>query len=252
MEMKTQKPGKIAKVMKKAKGTARNIFYALLITGTMTSSLNNVIAQEKQLAFPANKGKKPDKPLVVKPNLSLKAFGRMYDGGKTTGLGIGVNYGFDIGTVSTGGSISLVNVIDGKTKVEEAGLWAGVPIGSLYAVGYVYQDLFFIAPAPTYGMNVSGYGVKLGGEVAPYKGANGFWLGYIKVPLGSGSLVPGVGIAGWGPDGWQGGPKKLVLTFMTSHKIGEKLDVSTETFYGKPFDGKGSLNFRITVSAPVL
>lgn len=186
------------------------------------------------------------KELVLKPHLGLKGFGRAYDGGKTAGIGLGVEPSLDVGKVSIGGSFSPVKEGD-KARVKESGVWASAPVGKTNVVAYAYQDLFFQAPALTYGAAASGYGMKAGAEIAPYSGADGFWDAYVKVPRGS--FTPGVTVVGWGSDGWKGGPKKIALIFAVQHRIAEKLKLTTETSYGKMFSGgDGSLRFRVTAS----
>ncbi len=188
------------------------------------------------------------KALVLKPHLGLKGFGRLYDGGNTAGAGVGfgVEPGLDIGKVSVGGSFSPVK--EAKViKVEEGSVWVSAPVKKIDATLYVYRDLFFLAPAATYGASASGHGVKAGAEIAPYAGADGFWDVFINVPRGS--FTPGVAIAGWGNDGWKGGPEKILLTLSTEHTIVKEVKLTTETLYARQFSGgDGNLHFRMTVS----
>lgn len=147
------------------------------------------------------------KGLVLKPHLGLKGFGRLYDGGNNAGagIGLGVEPGLDIGKVSVGGSFSPV-MEDKAFKVEESSVWVSRPVGKIDASVYAYQDLFFQTPTMAYGASAAAYGVKAGAEIAPYTGADGFWDVYADVPRGS--FTPGIVIAGWGNDGWKGGPEK--------------------------------------------
>ena len=93
-----------------------------------------------------------------------------------------------------------------------------------------------------YGTIVKGYGVKLGFEVAPYKDADGYWCGFVKVPIGS--FTPFVAVAGWGNDGWQGAPQKVTagvtstitqgnFSFTTDMKVGKMINVNKWNMEGK-------------------
>lgn len=259
MIMKTQKselvaikkPGKARKFFRRAWTGVKIFTAALLVSGIIKTS--TAYAQTSDTSKVKGDG---ENGLVLKPHLTLKAFGRMYDGGKKEGVGLGINYGVDIDKVSIGGSVSFAKVMKtGKIEVEEGGLWAYVPVGKFGIVPYVYQDQYFNVYASTYGVNVSGFGVKVGGEIAPYKDADGFWDVYVKVPLGSfikvplGSFTPTVAIAGWGDNGWQGGPKKFVFHINASHEIAKNVTVTGETFYGIKLEGgEGNLNFRVTLN----
>jgi len=246
-QIKIEGQRKTAKAWKAAKLVAKNAFFTALIIGGLAAG-ESAVAQR----IDTGRVEKPDKELVlkktpVKPYLSLKGFGRLYNGGKTEGLGLGVETGADIGKITIGGTGSIVKEGD-KVKLEESSLFIAVPLGKFKLMGYGYTDLFLKQTVPAYGLNVKWSGVKVGAEISPYKDADGCWVGYVKVPFGS--FTPGLGIAGWGNAGWQGGVRKMMLTFNTSHDLGNGVALSTETLYGIKLEkgSEGSIQFRMTVT----
>ncbi|MFA5106190.1 MAG: hypothetical protein WC506_04495 [Candidatus Micrarchaeia archaeon] len=236
-----------------AKAAKRFLGMALLAATIMVASSQAAFAQSAGQEKPGDATGKGGKELVlekpmVKPYLNLKGFGRLYDGGKTAGMGLGIETGLSMGGATAGGSLSFAKEGEGKGKIEESSIFVAVPIGKTTLAGYGYTDLFLKQAVPAYGINISGYGVKLGGEISPYRDANGDWVAYAKVPLGD--FTPGVGIAGWGDGGWQGGAKKFVLTFNAEHSLGNGVVLNTETLYGIKLQkgSEGYLQFRMTLN----
>ncbi|VVB99889.1 Uncharacterised protein [uncultured archaeon] len=247
-QIPAMKQKKMAKVWRATKRVAKNAFFTALIVGGLAAG-ESAIAQN----IDTSKVEKPEiqlslKKMPVKPYLNLKGFGTLYDGGKTTGVGLGMETGVSVGKYTVGSTGSIVNQGD-KVKLEEASVFVVVPIGKTTVVGYSYMDRFLRQTVPAYGLNVKGFGVKVGAEISPYKDADGCWVGYVKVPVGS--VVLGAGLAGWNDaGGFNGGIKKYVLTLNTSHELGKGVTLNTELLYGKLVEvgTPGYLNFRMTVT----
>lgn len=186
------------------------------------------------------------KKAPVKPHLTLKSVFRNYN--SKVGAGIGLDAGLDVGTVSFGASFTGVKTQKGL-EVEESSISAFIPLSEKIAViPYAYSDQYFSVPFGkfAYGTVVKGYGVKLGFEVAPYKDADGYWCGFAKVPIGS--FTPFVAVAGWGSDGWQGAPQKMVAGVISSITQG-KLGFTTDMKVGKLINsGKWTMEGKLTVS----
>jgi|GEM_PF-5155243 len=231
--------------MKTVSRELRNAAVAAAAVGMLIMPARNSLAQD---TVRVNAGDGKVLVLKAKPHMGVKAFGELYNGGKGEGIGLGATAGLDINKASAGGSLSFVKEGGGKgVKLYESSVWASAPIGKVDITGYAYTDLFIGVPEPAIGASASGYGVKAGAEVAPYKNADGYWAVYANVPCGS--FTPGVALAGWGNSGWKGGAKKVLLSLGTQHKITKELKLGTELSYGKVFScPDGVLRFRATMT----